>query len=75
MFRGSQTLVITKLDLLPHVPFSLEAAAEDARRIQPAIDVLAVCAPSGQGVDRWCEYLIRQRERLLAEHPAHACRD
>jgi hydrogenase nickel incorporation protein HypB len=75
MFRGSQALVITKLDLLPHVPFSLDAAAEDARRIQPAIDVLAVCALGGQGVDRWCEYLIRRRERLLAEHSVHACHD
>jgi hydrogenase nickel incorporation protein HypB len=74
MFRGSQALVITKLDLLPHVPFSLEAAAQDAHRIQPALEVLAVCASHGQGIDRWCQYLVRQRERLLAQCPADVCR-
>ena len=74
-FRRARYAVLSKLDLLPHVPFALEAAAEDARRIQPAIDVLAVCALSGQGVDRWCEYLIRQRERLLGQRPVHACHE
>ena len=33
-FRTSQALVISKTDLLPHVPFSIPAAADDARAIQ-----------------------------------------
>jgi hydrogenase nickel incorporation protein HypB len=72
MFRGSQALVITKLDLLPYVPFSVQAATQDARRIQPAIEVLTVCALHGQGIDEWCAYLIRQREALVAPAVIHA---
>jgi hydrogenase nickel incorporation protein HypB len=74
MFRTSQALVITKLDLLPYVPFSVAAATADARRIQPALELLAVCALDGRGLDRWCEYLIGQRAGLLAQSPTDAYR-
>ena len=33
-FRTSQVVVISKTDLLPHVPFSLDAAKEDALAVQ-----------------------------------------
>jgi len=74
MFRTSHALVITKLDLLPYVPFSLAAAAEDARRIQPAMEVMSACALDGRGIDRWCEYLVERRQQLLSMEPDRACR-
>ncbi len=65
MFRTSHTLVVTKLDLLPHVPFSVEAVTEDARRIQPQLDVFSLSALDGTGIQCWCDFLERQhRERL-----------
>jgi hydrogenase nickel incorporation protein HypB len=64
-FRTSQCLVISKTDLLPYVPFSVERAAEDARRIQPALTVLPLSALSGDGILQWCAYLKNQRTRLL----------
>ncbi|RMF36811.1 MAG: hydrogenase accessory protein HypB [Planctomycetota bacterium] len=66
MFRTSQAMVVTKLDLLPHVPFSVDAVEADARRIQPALRCLQVAALGGQGIDHWCEYLVTERERRLA---------
>jgi hydrogenase nickel incorporation protein HypB len=66
-FRTSQMLVISKTDLLPYVPFSVEAACEDARLIQPDLECVSVCARTGKGVSDWCEALERRRERLLAE--------
>lgn len=65
IFRTSHALVITKLDLLPHVPFSCEAAAEDARRIQPQLDLLRVGALDGVGISTWWEYLERKREEMM----------
>jgi len=65
IFRTSQTMVITKLDLLPHVPFSIEDALDDARRIQPDLDVFSVCALDGRGIEGWCRYLEQQRDNLL----------
>ena len=65
-FRTSQLLVISKTDLLPHVPFSVEAACADARAIQPELECVAVCARSGSGVADWCAALERRRAALLA---------
>jgi hydrogenase nickel incorporation protein HypB len=67
MFRTSQALVITKLDLLPHVPFSSAAAAADARLIQPDLPVLSVCAPRGEGIEAWCRLLDERRKQLQME--------
>jgi hydrogenase nickel incorporation protein HypB len=64
-FRTSQALVISKTDLLPHVPFSCEAAAEDARRIQPGLQVFPVSSHCAQGIVEFCEYLEHERARLL----------
>jgi hydrogenase nickel incorporation protein HypB len=69
MFRTSQALVISKTDLLPHVPFVVESAVHDARRIQPELAVLPLSALQGDGVNQWCEFLEAARERYLgAEH-------
>lgn len=66
-FRTSHALVVSKLDLLPHVPFSLQAAVADALNIQPELEVMALSALTGEGLDQWCRYLDRRRQALLAD--------
>lgn len=68
-FRTSQAMVISKLDLLPYVPFSVDAATRDALAIRPDLDLFPLSALRDEGVDRWCDYLIRTRERLLDSAP------
>jgi hydrogenase nickel incorporation protein HypB len=64
-FRTSQVLVINKLDLLPYVPFSVEAAVADARLIQPALHTVAVSAQNGAGIADWCALLEALHTELL----------
>jgi hydrogenase nickel incorporation protein HypB len=64
-FRTSQVAVISKLDLLPHVPFSVERAQQDARMVQPNLIVLPVCALTGDGMDEWCEFLANERQSRI----------
>ena len=66
-FRTSRACVINKIDLLPYVPFSLPAVAEDARLIQSELPLFAVSAISGEGVAKFCNYLIAQRDQLLQQ--------
>jgi hydrogenase nickel incorporation protein HypB len=66
MFRTSDALLITKCDLLPHVPFSVDEAIADAKRIRPDIDAFSLCSLTGQGIAQWCDYLDARRESLLA---------
>lgn len=71
MFRTSQVLVITKADLLPHVPFRVDAAIADARLIQPNLQAVTVCARDGHGVAEWCELLDAARDQLLANRDSN----
>ncbi|MBL4883532.1 MAG: hydrogenase nickel incorporation protein HypB [Planctomycetaceae bacterium] len=66
MFRTSQVMLLTKMDLLPHLPFCVEDAIEDARLIQPDLDIFTTSAISGEGIPQWCEYLEQQRQKLVA---------
>ena len=66
MFRTSQLMMVTKMDLLPHVPFSVESVVADARRIQPDLDVLTTSALHDHGIHPWCEWLAARRDSLLA---------
>lgn len=68
MFRTSQALVISKCDLLPHVPFSTEAAIADARMIQPDLKAFTVCALSGEGIAEWCRYLDKARQEMQRQY-------
>jgi hydrogenase nickel incorporation protein HypB len=65
-FRTSQVVVISKTDLLPYVPFSIERAEADARLVQPDLEFFHVSALRDEGIPPWCEYLCRRRESVLA---------
>ncbi|TWU08802.1 Hydrogenase isoenzymes nickel incorporation protein HypB [Symmachiella macrocystis] len=74
MFRTSQAMVISKCDLLPHVPFSVDAAITDASLIQRDLSTFPVCSTTGEGIAAWCGFLddARQRMRNVAgRHQEH----
>jgi hydrogenase nickel incorporation protein HypB len=54
------------MDLLPHVPFSVERAEADVRLVQPEMRILHVCSLSGEGLDTWCQLLDDRRTALTA---------
>jgi len=70
IFFKSELLVITKTDLLPHVPFDLARAKENARRINPGIEILELSCLTGAGLDAWQEWVARRGKRACAEEAA-----
>jgi hydrogenase nickel incorporation protein HypB len=56
-FHHADLMVLNKVDLLPYVPFRAAVACENARRVQPDIEILEVSCTSGQGLDRWRAWL------------------
>jgi hydrogenase nickel incorporation protein HypB len=59
-FHHADLVLLTKTDLLPYVPFDLALARENARRVQPEIEILELSCTSGEGLDRWYAW-IEQR--------------
>jgi hydrogenase nickel incorporation protein HypB len=64
-FRTSQVCVISKTDLLQHVPFSVEAAIQDMRLIQPGMRTFQVSAIRDEGIVAWCDFLENLRVQLF----------
>jgi hydrogenase nickel incorporation protein HypB len=67
MFRTSHAMVISKVDLLPYVPFQVENAIRDATSIQPSLMPILVSSQTGSGVEEWCRFLEQTRERLVLQ--------
>ncbi len=65
-FRTSQVAIVSKLDLLPHVPFSVDRVVQDALDVQPQLTVFPLCALSGEGMDAWYQFLQDKRQEILA---------
>lgn len=60
MFLTSELLLVSKSDLLPYVPFSMEAVTKDAREVNPDIHVLTISSLKGDGLDEWCNWLLQK---------------
>ena len=67
LVQSSDVVVLNKVDLLPSVPFDLQAFRRDVRRIKPTAQLIEVSAIKGDGLDDWFDYLkskvIRQNEK------------
>lgn len=57
IFHKSALLVLTKVDLLPYVPFDIEAAKANARSVHPDMEILEVSCSTGKGMDTWLAWL------------------
>lgn len=68
IFLKSKLLVLSKIDLLPYVPFNLAAAEDNARLINPAIEVVKLSCLTGAGLDSWQKWI--EERRALAVRPA-----
>ncbi|QKJ05978.1 hydrogenase nickel incorporation protein HypB [Yersinia bercovieri] len=61
MFAASSLMIINKIDLLPYLDFDIEQCIAYARQVNPGIQVIALSASSGEGMDLWLEWLEAQR--------------
>lgn len=66
IFRSCQAMLISKTDLLPYVPFRVDAAVQDALLVQPSLHCLTISSLHDAGIDVWCRFLEDQRETMLA---------
>ncbi len=67
IFFKSELMVLTKTDLLPYVPFDVNQALANARRVHAGIEVLRVSCLTGHGVEEWLAWLERRRQAFLQE--------
>lgn len=73
MFRKADLVLLTKVDLLPHLDFRVEAVLDALARVTPQPDVLQLSARTGDGVAGWIAWLEGRRaaQTRSAPSPAH----
>lgn len=60
MFLTTDVMVVTKTDLLPYVPFSVDAVIKDAKEVNANIETFILSGLKGEGMDKWCSWLVKK---------------
>jgi hydrogenase nickel incorporation protein HypB len=67
VFARSKVLLINKIDLLGarrQVDFDLERVKVDTRKLNKSIEVFQLSARTGEGFTRWCNWLLKEVQKL-----------
>jgi|FLOH01.1.fsa_nt_gi hydrogenase nickel incorporation protein HypB len=67
IFSRAAVCLLTKMDLLSHLPFSPEMAIEHIARLNPDALILPISAMDGDGFEEWCSLLERELESKRSE--------
>lgn len=70
LFSLAKAVVLTKTDLLPHVPVTVEAFVQHLRRVQPAAPVFPVSARTGEGIQAWVDWVVATARAARGETAA-----
>jgi len=60
MFQVSSLLLLNKIDLLPYLDFDLEGFQEEVRRLNPKLQVIPLSCKTGEGVQKWLQWLRKR---------------
>jgi len=57
MFAAANLMILSKIDLLPHVEFDSKKAIERAQRINPNLQTIELSVRSGAGMADWLDWI------------------
>ncbi len=61
IFAAARLMILSKIDLLPHVDFDEAGCLAHARALNPAIATLRLSARTGEGLPAWYDWLRAER--------------
>ncbi|MCP4876281.1 MAG: hydrogenase nickel incorporation protein HypB [Gammaproteobacteria bacterium] len=69
MFHAANLLLLSKIDLLPHLDFDVGKCIEYAQRINPGIKVIQLSGKTGEGMDSWYRWVRANRQIAMIDCP------
>lgn len=57
MFSKSDVIIINKIDLLPHVDFSIQQFSRAVRKLKPRVPIIQLSCRTGAGLKEWFDWL------------------
>lgn len=70
MFQEADCLLITKMDLAPHLEVDIDRIMANVRQMNSSVKIIPVSAKTGEGLDGWLDWVrsqVKQRE-LVRSH-------
>jgi hydrogenase nickel incorporation protein HypB len=61
IFAAASLMLVSKVDLLPHLDFDVDSLVANARRVRPGIAVIRVSARTGEGMAAWLKWVEAAR--------------
>jgi hydrogenase nickel incorporation protein HypB len=65
MFKIADVVVVSKTDLMPYVNFKLNDFTKSVRSINQKAEIIPVSAQTGEGFDKWIEWLKKNLTNAL----------
>ena len=63
IFMEAKVFIINKTDLLPYTDCSIDKIKKESLEINPDLNIFEVSCRTGDGLDRWCDWLKGFEER------------
>jgi hydrogenase nickel incorporation protein HypB len=63
MFQEADCLLITKMDLAPHLDVDVNRIVTNVRQMNPDVTIIPVSAKTGEGLDVWFDWVRCQSQR------------
>lgn len=60
MFSKVDCLLVSKIDTVSVFDFDFDKLEERVKKLNPNIKIFPISAKSGEGMDAWCDYLMKQ---------------
>ncbi|WP_242395256.1 hydrogenase nickel incorporation protein HypB [Anaeromyxobacter oryzisoli] len=70
MFKAADLVLVTKIDLVPHLDVDLAKLRDAIARVMPGAKVIELSARTGEGMDRWIAWLEELRAPLAEARAA-----
>lgn len=71
MFTISDVLLINKIDAADYFDFDFDACAARVKKLNPAIEIIPISAKTGEGIDRFAEWIKRQVKQWNRQEENH----
>ena len=62
IFQVCDVLLINKIDVLPYFDFDMDKVVQYAKMRNPDITIIPISAKTGEGIDKWCDWLKNEVE-------------
>lgn len=68
MFAAADVMILSKIDLLPHLEFDTEKTIDYALRVNPDLTIIKLSAKTGEGLTEWQNWILSRSVETVDYH-------